>query len=263
MNKKQRFLLSGLTVASALFISAANAQVLNYSTSSHGLGENINICNNHAQCASPGRIGRMETGNAFCAQFNGSSEVFLINDISQEATIMMDSSTDSPPTVRNLQNATQVSNSNTSCQDMDPAPNAGIAYKISNSTTEPITFLQIFTTENNGTTPCSGCTNWWQYWHNDKTVSLEPGTVLQPNEYFPSFGWTGWYDAASKMNGTRWFIKYSHGNDCFITTPYNPSGQYPDQTNLCDYNSKDLQDQKFRPAALDIRDGKYIIVFPP
>jgi hypothetical protein len=152
------------------------------------------------------------------------------------------------------------------CPIFDPIVNAGIQYQVRNSTSQPITSLQVFTTENNGADAnkyCSGCTSWWHSWHNDNLISLKSGSILKPGSTLPEYGWTAWFDNTSNSNGTRWFIKYCTAQGkCSSTVSYNNDGKYLDTSNLCDYSQNDVENNKYRPTILDIRDG-YAAVIPP
>ncbi len=268
MSNKKKFLLSSLVFIFALFINTANAQKLNYSVSS-AAGSQLAICDKNNNCVSD-TSGTMETGSVFCTQqtfMMSGHDVFIIPDTTQPASLTYGVDGSGTLVYSNLRNVAMITNNAPDlCTDMDPAPDANIAYQVHNTTTRPLTFLQVFTTENNGTTPDPEHSRWLKWWHNDSPLSLEAGSILAPDGYFPlskeSFGQTGWFTNSSGSNGTRWFITYSHGDDCFSTTFYNDSGAYPDQTNLCDYTKADSEDVYYRPAALNIADGSANMLYP-
>ncbi|MCC2626086.1 MAG: hypothetical protein K0R14_1959 [Burkholderiales bacterium] len=268
MSNKKKFLLSRLVFIFALFVSVANAQKLSYSVSSSP-PVSLAICDINGRCISS-KSGVMETGNAFCTQYTylmPVHDLFVVTDTTQTASITYGFDSYGNAVYSNRQNVTQISYSaDGPCSNMDPAPDSNIAYQVHNTTTRPLTFLQVFTTENNGTTPYPKYSGWLKWWHKDSPLSLEAGSVIAPGGYFPlpkePLGQTGWFTNTSGSNGTRWFITYSHGDDCFSTTFYNDLGVYSDQTNLCDYTKADSEDVYYRPAALNIADGSANMLYP-
>jgi len=137
---------------------------------------------------------------------------------------------------------------------------------VRNDTPKPLTFLQVFTTENNGIEPYNGSSNWWKSWNKDIPVLLESGRILESGAYFPSspdaYGYNGWFNSTKSSPGTRWFITYSHGDDCFSTTFYNDSGYYPNHTNLCDYTQDDIDNLHWRLTLLSIKDNDVNVYYP-
>ncbi|MCC2626265.1 MAG: hypothetical protein K0R14_2138 [Burkholderiales bacterium] len=248
------------TTICAGFVVNVSGNTLGYNVPVQGSGLICQVCSDYdGRCYNyydpSGRKISMGINKGFCTRvkdvFSNSYALYEVIDQSQSAELSFDCSQ------AVLVNAKQVFvGGSGTCPRIDPLPNAGITYTVRNDTSEPLTFLRVFTTENNGNQECPGCT-YWHSWHIDNYVN---GNGLKPGEY-TSNGYTGWYDTnRSSYSGTRWYIIFSHGKDCFSTILYEDPPH--DTSNVLAYTKDDLDLQKYYKTVVSINNESTNVYYP-
>ncbi|MCC2626181.1 MAG: hypothetical protein K0R14_2054 [Burkholderiales bacterium] len=224
----------------------------------------LSACSDYDGQCYHGIMGTIGIHKGFCMQYKSTNPfkryttyaLYELIDLSQPGNIGADVHGDGNVSI-SLTNANQVFvGGQGTCPKMDPVPDAGIAYTVRNDTNKALTFLRVFTTEINKNQDCPGC-QYWHSWHIDDYVK---GDGLEPKAYTAT-GYTGWYDNIQPgYTKTRWYIIFSHGDDCFSTVPY---GDTPlDLSNVLSYTKDDLDNQKYYMTVVSINDNDTNVFYP-